>query len=249
MLTRESIERVRRNLLVGVSFMAMLVLLSSPIALAQDDAPDDAKDPAKKEAAAEEKPCETDKPNPNAKPGDASDGPCVTPGNLFDDDYVPPPTIKEGKRMWARSYRWAKAPDFAVEKWLSEKPDMKGKYVLIEYWATWCGPCRRSIPLLNGFHEKYGDELVVIGISEEPEEDVRKMKEPKIDFYYAVDTKKRMKDELGVWGIPHVIILEPGGYVIWEGFPLLKDYALTDELIDKILAVGRKVKAGSAAAE
>jgi hypothetical protein len=54
-----------------------------------------------------------------------------------------------------------------------------------------------------------------------------------------------MKDELGIYGIPHIIILEPGGYVIWEGFPLLPGYELTEEIIDKILEVGRKQKAAA----
>jgi len=148
--------------------------------------------------------------------------------------------------MWATSYRWAKAPDLVVEKWLTDKPDTKGKYVLIEFWATWCPPCRRSIPLLNKFHKKYGKELVVIGISEEPEADVRKLKTPKIEYYSAFDTEQRMYKELGVFGIPHVIIVEPGGFVIWEGFPLLPDYELTEEIIEKILAVGRKLKAAEA---
>jgi len=153
---------------------------------------------------------------------------------------------KQPRRMWATSYRWTKAPDLVVEKWLTEKPETKGKYVLIEFWATWCPPCRRSISLLNKFHKKYGKELVVIGISEEPEADVRKLKTPKIEYYSAFDTDKRMYKELGVFGIPHVIIVEPGGFVIWEGFPLLKDYELTEEIIEKILAVGRKLKAAQA---
>ena len=55
-----------------------------------------------------------------------------------------------------------------------------------------------------------------------------------------------MKNKIGVWGIPHVILLEPDGYVIWEGFPLLKDYELTDKTIDKVLAIGRKLKAQDA---
>ena len=153
------------------------------------------------------------------------------------------PAVVEGKRLWAKSFRWQKAPEFVVEKWIADRPDTKGKYVMIQFWATWCGPCRRSIPLLNGFHKKFADELVVIGVSEETEEDVLKMEQPKIEYHVAVDTKKRMKDELGVWGIPHVIIVEPEGYVIWEGFPLQERYELSEQIIEKILAVGRKLKA------
>jgi len=178
-------------------------------------------------------------------------GPCLTgdppPGTAKPPSSTGAGKVKKPWRMWANSFRWAKAPELIVEKWLTEKPDTKGKYVLIEFWATWCPPCRRSIPLLNSFHKKYGKELVVIGVSEESEADVRKLKKPKVEYYSAIDTKMRTKKALGVFGIPHVIILEPGGHVIWEGFPLLEDYELTDDIIEKILAVGRKLKAQKAA--
>jgi len=182
-------------------------------------------------------------------------GPSIETGKIprfgenspFDGDYQPP-TVKKEKRLWATSYRWSKAPELVVEKWLTDQPDTKGKYVLIEFWATWCPPCRRSIELLNGFHKKYGGELIVIGVSHEPEEDVHALNQkyptiPKIEFYGAVDTQSRTKDKLGVFGIPHVVLLEPDGYVIWEGFPFQEGFELTDQIIDKILEIGRKLRA------
>ena len=152
------------------------------------------------------------------------------------------PVPQKGKRLWAKSFLWEKAPDLVVEKWLTDKPDTAGRYTLIEFWATWCGPCRLSVPKLNQLHRKFGDELVIIAISNQKDEDVRKFKEQKIEYYSAIDTQARMKDELGVFGIPHVIIVEPNGYVVWEGFPLLEDYELTEEVVEKILSVGRKKK-------
>jgi len=187
----------------------------------------------------DEEPCvtEADKPE-DAKPDEE---PCITDESKATD-------FKQPRRMWASSYLWAKAPELVVEEWLTDKPDTKGKYVLIEFWATWCPPCRRSLPLLNGFHEKFGDELVVIGISHETAKDVLALNDKypdsaKIRFYSAIDTKARMKKKLGVWGIPHAILLEPDGYVIWEGFPLLKDYELTEDIINRALEIGRKLKA------
>lgn len=188
--------------------------------------------------------------------GPSTTGPCIDPDKIprfvvnspFGDDSGAP-TLKKERMLWADSWLWAKAPEFEVEKWLTDQPDMKGKYVLIEFWATWCRPCRQSLSLLNEFHEKFGDELVVMGVCEENEENTRKLNEKypnaaKIEFYSAIDTQKRMKDKLRVWGIPHVIIVEPYmGGVIWEGFPLQKDYELTDEIIEGILAKGRKIRA------
>jgi len=194
--------------------------------------------PATTRPAAAESPC----PDPS-RTKTAATTPEAIPrfpgGSPFDTKYESP-VPKQGRRIWADDFLWAKAPELVVEKWLSAKPETKGKYVLIEFWATWCGPCRRSIPLLNKFHKTFGDELVVIGISDEKEADVRKLTDPKIEYYSAIDTQARMKNKMGVFGIPHAIVLEPDGYVIWQGFPLLKDYELTEKIIEKILAIGRK---------
>ncbi|HUU93044.1 MAG TPA: TlpA disulfide reductase family protein [Phycisphaerae bacterium] len=186
--------------------------------------------------AAEPRPAE-----PSVTGASAKDIPRFAAGSPFATDYKPP-VVKEGKRLWARSCLWAEAPKLVVEKWLSEKPETRGKYVLVEFWATWCSPSRRSIALLNRFHEKFGKELAVIAVSDETEAAVRRLKDPQAACYSAIDTQGRMKDELGVFGIPHVIIIEPGGFVVWEGFPLLPGHELTDEKIEKILAVGRKKK-------
>ena len=160
----------------------------------------------------------------------------------FDTRYESPVPEKE-KRLWARSYLWEKAPELVVGKWLTDKPEIEGKYLLIEFWATWCRQCRLAAPKLNELHRKFGNELVIIGVSDEREEVVRGLKEPAMDFYIAIDTQARMKEKMGVFGIPHAIIVEPGGYVVWEGFPLLEGHELTEQTVQKILEVGRKRQA------
>ena len=194
---------------------------------------------AEAEESQELLPCPSvDEEAEKASKAGAYDIPRFGANSPFDADYESP-VPKDEKRLWARSCLWDKAPELVVEKWLSEQPETKGKYVLIEFWATWCGPCRRSIPVLNEFHRKFKDELVVIGISDESEVDVRKLEDPLIEYYSAIDTQARTKKGLGVFGIPHVVLLEPDGYVVWEGFPLLKDYELTAEIIEQVLSVGR----------
>ena len=175
------------------------------------------------------------------KATNTGDIPRFAANSPFAEDYKTP-IPEESKRLWARSCLWEKAPDFVVEKWLTEKPETKGKYLLIEFWATWCSQCRRAVPLLNDLHEKYKDRLAVIGISNEDEQTVRKFKGPKIEYKIAIDTQARMKKELAVTGIPHIIIVEPGGYVVWEGFPLLRSHKLTDEVVGRILAAGEKAE-------
>src|SRR5678815_1194455 len=110
------------------------------------------------------------------------------------------------KKLWANSLLNQKAPTLVVEKWLTKEPDRKGKFVLIDFWATWCGPCKKAIPELNALHKKFGDKLVVIGLSDESESTVKALKSPTIEYASAIDTQKRMKKEVEVSGIPHVLI-------------------------------------------
>ena len=196
-----------------------------------------ADDAAAPDEAAAPEPCLTT-PSTHRPDADDDEVPRFAAGSPFDTDYRPP-VVRDGKQMWAKSCLYRKAPDLVVEQWLGPAPETAGKYVLVEFWATWCPPCRRSIHLLNRLHARFADELVVIGISDEPAEAVRALEEPQIHYYSAVDTQARMKEALGVFGIPHVILIEPGGYVVWEGFPLLEGYELTEAKVEKILAVGR----------
>ena len=139
------------------------------------------------------------------------------------------------KQLWAKSFLGQKAPDLVVEKWLTAQPDTKGKFVLIDFWATWCGPCRKAIPDLNKFHKQFGEKLVVIGVSKESEEAILKMKEPVIEYASAIDTQGRMSKQLEVKGIPHVIVIDPQGVVRWEGYPLLGGHELTEAVIEELL--------------
>ncbi|MEP6668053.1 MAG: redoxin domain-containing protein [Chthoniobacter sp.] len=142
----------------------------------------------------------------------------------------------QDKKLWAKSVIGQKAPDFVVEKWLTAEPATKGKFVLIDFWATWCPPCRKAIPELNGFQKKFADKLVVIGVSDETEAAVKKLTNPKIEYASAIDPKARMKKTLEVTGIPHCIIVDPNGIVRWEGFPFLDGHELTEKVIEDILA-------------
>lgn len=152
------------------------------------------------------------------------------------------PSYVTTKQLYAKNdFRGKKAPDFFVQQWLNRTSvDTKGKVVLIDFWATWCGPCRKLIPELNEYNKKFGDKLVVIGISDEPADTVQKfMKDTPMDYAVAVDTSRQMSSAIGVQGIPHCIIMSPDGIVRWQGFPGSDEDKLTDKVIQQIITASK----------
>lgn len=198
-------------------------------------------------------------------------------------------SVAGGKHIWANTRLFTDAPPLEVRKWLSDKPELEGKFLVIEFWRTWCGACKRMTPLMNTLQKKYGSELVVIGITGEAEETVNAYAGPKKEYFQALDQAQPATNKVdaassqttaievsapasalpdqasgpatdrpgqgayeasfGVWGWPHVIILEPlHRTVVWEGFTGLKGYELTEAKVAKMLAIGRAMKEEEAAA-
>jgi cytochrome c biogenesis protein CcmG/thiol:disulfide interchange protein DsbE len=141
------------------------------------------------------------------------------------------------KKLYADDVRGKKAPEFSVATWLTAEPDRKGKVVLIDFWATWCPPCRKSIPDLNELQAQFKDDLVVIGVSDETAEKVKGfMTSTKMDYAVALDPEKKMNQAIHVEGIPHVLIISTDGIVRWQGFPLSDEEPLTADIVKQIIA-------------
>ena len=65
-----------------------------------------------------------------------------------------------GKQLWAKSFLNEKAPELTVETWISKKPDTEGKFVIIDFWATWCGGCRQIIKEYEPLKKEIGEDKV-----------------------------------------------------------------------------------------
>jgi len=110
-------------------------------------------------------------------------------------------------------------PDLVVEKWLTDKPALHGKFAIVLFWTTQSAPCRPYISLLNAWQKKYGDKLVIIGISPENEQQVGQMTDPPIDFASAVDSKSRLAAAVGMTDVPQILLADPKGIVRYRGHP------------------------------
>lgn len=139
-----------------------------------------------------------------------------------------------------------------VEEWYNTAPPtLDGKYVLLDFSASWCPACRREIVELNHWFRTYGKELVVISIYETDRKSLDNLagayKGKDLEYYVGIDLQRRCANALGVFGIPHAVLVEPlYGGVIWEGMPNQPGFELKDEIIEKVLEVGRRMKAEKA---
>ena len=151
----------------------------------------------------------------------------------------------KSKELYADDIRGKKAPKLVVENYMTDKePDLAGKVVLIDFWATWCGPCRKAIPELNELQAKFKDDLVVIGISDESPATVQEfMKKTEMKYASAIDMQATMKKAINVRGIPHVIIMSSDGIVRWQGFPLDDSEPLTAGIVKQIIDADQGGKA------
>jgi cytochrome c biogenesis protein CcmG/thiol:disulfide interchange protein DsbE len=124
------------------------------------------------------------------------------------------------------------APAITGEKWLGEEPELKGKTVLVAFWAPWSIPCRKYVPELDRLQKKFGDKLAVVGVTSEPEAEVADMTEPKVAFASLLDPKAQLGKTVGVTSIPYVMLVDAEGVVRYQGHPS----AITDQQVETLLA-------------
>ena len=97
----------------------------------------------------------------------------------------------------------------------------KGKIVVVDFWASWCPPCRAEIPKLQALKAKHGDKFDVLGVAvwDNPEDTRKAIEELNITWPVIVGTHKLTEptDLYGIKGIPHIIIFGPDGTIYSRG--------------------------------
>ena len=106
---------------------------------------------------------------------------------------------------------------------------VKGKkVVVVEFWATWCGPCKVSIPHLTELQKKYaGRGVTIVGVTDEDSAKAKPFVDgqgEKMDYTVAIDRNNGTSDGYmkrdGQNGIPHAFVVDKEGRLAWHGHPM-----------------------------
>jgi thiol-disulfide isomerase/thioredoxin len=130
------------------------------------------------------------------------------------------------------------APMIAISKWIKGEPVAgyaPDQVFVVEFWATWCGPCLKSMPHIASLQSEYGDKVIFIGVTAEDDATVTefmgnlagqgdKTWSDVLTYRIALDderkTNERFMDAAGQGGIPCAFIVGKSGSVEWIGHPV-----------------------------
>ena len=152
-----------------------------------------------------------------------------------------------------------KAAPLKIAEWIKGGPvDMaKGKdktIYVVEFWATWCPPCRQAIPHLTELQKKYKDKgVVVISVSDESPRVVKAFVDKqgsKMDFVVAADknraTSAAYMQAFRQGSIPHAFIVDKKGRIVWHGHPMAALDQILGEVVEGTYDVEKAMKIAQA---
>ncbi|MBZ0291068.1 MAG: TlpA family protein disulfide reductase [Anaerolineae bacterium] len=115
-------------------------------------------------------------------------------------------------------YAW----DFTLQSRAGESytlSALRGKWVIVNFWATWCGPCREEMPALQAIHDQYGD-VMVLGVNQRETVEVIDdfLADTQITFPVLMNPDDAVLLDYNVVGLPQTLVVNPEGIIVWRQF-------------------------------
>lgn len=123
----------------------------------------------------------------------------------------------ENNRRKAASGIGAKYLDFDIDgQRLSDYVGKDGKYLLVDFFASWCGPCVKQLPVLKELYKTYADKLNVLGVAvwDEPEDSKRAIEQHELTWPCIIGAGTVPTDLYGISGIPCIMLISPDGTIL-----------------------------------
>lgn len=110
-----------------------------------------------------------------------------------------------------------KAPDFELKD-LEGKTvrlsDFQGKKIMLNFWATWCPPCKAEMPAMQKFYEESGDQIVILAVNIDPENNVaRYVKQMGVQFPILLDKNDQVNSQYKILSIPTTFFIDENGII------------------------------------
>ena len=133
------------------------------------------------------------------------------------------PTHNTGDSLYAKNFQGQALPvALGTETWISKKVKTEGKVVVLDFWATWCPPCRSAMPILDQLQKDNKENLAVLAIGGQREDEatVRSfVAEHKESISNLFDADQSVYSKFESKGIPLVVVMSTDGVIRWIGNP------------------------------
>ncbi|MFC1851639.1 peroxiredoxin family protein [candidate division CSSED10-310 bacterium] len=147
-------------------------------------------------------------------------------------------SIHCGSRATSESGDFGQAPDFTLQDTNGRDltlSDFNGKVVLLDFWATWCPPCRKEVPHFKALHNKYGDQdFEIVGVAVDDERKVKKYVEKEGIPFNIVIADRTTANKYNIRAFPTTFLLDKKGTIKykWIGY---RPQEVFEEAIQKML--------------